>query len=181
MGFSSTVAGVASSAALLCLLGKFHEYDNGACRDEKGKRLYWKISAAEIGLYHGDIEREVSNLNSAVYRQRKNCEFHSTYNLAGKRVVKIKAARNSSLLLSKLLGIFGRNCERFDVDLQNWALLYYLAYNGTESQRTFPVYEHEREDDEVDYIQLLPKDHVYRITADGDDDNSKLVRIIFKE
>jgi len=185
MGFSSTVAGIASSAALLCLLGKFHEYENSACRDENGNRLYWKISASEIGLYEGDINKDVSNLNSAVYKQKKSCEFHSMYNLTEKQVSTIMSKRNYNALFSELKKLFDESINNFFVDLESWSLVYYMAYESVEKyqlpQGNIHVYLHEWEESEVDYIQLLPKDHVYRITVAGDDDNFKLVRIIFME
>jgi len=183
MGFSSTIAGITSSAALLCLLGKFHEYESGACRDENGNRFYWKISAAEIGLFDGDIKREVNNLNSAVYRQKKSCDFHSIYNLSQNQVFTITTNRNNENIFIELKKLFNNNSTRFDVDLEHWGLVYYLAYIFDEQYRlpraAFPIYLHDSEQDEIDYVQLLPQDHIYRITADGDDDNYKLVRLIF--
>jgi|GEM_PF-907191 len=184
MGFSSTVAGIASSAALLCLLEKFHEYDNSICKDENGNHFYWKISASEIGLFEGDIEKDVNNLNSAVYRQKKSCEFHSVYNLAQKRFDTIKIKRNYDTLLIALKKLFGGEIEDFCVDLEFWGLVYYLAYVNDKRyklpQGAIHVYLHEREEYEIDYTQLLPRDHIYRITVNGDDDNFKLVRIVFE-
>ena len=185
MGFSSTVAGIASSAALLCLLGKFHEYENGVCKDENGNHLYWKISATEIGLYEGDIEKHVSNLNSTVYRQKKSCEFHSVYNLAGNQVFTITIERDYNTLLSTLINLFDDNVKDFSIDLENWSLVYYMAYEPSEKYRlpqgAVHVYSHEWQENEMDYIRLLPKDHVYQVVDKEDYDNFKLVRIIFKE
>ena len=181
MGFSSTIAGIASSAALSCLLGKFHNYENGKWKDEDGNLLYWRMTAAEVGLYEGDAGEDVTanNLKSSPYKyQKPRCEYHSVMNKVNNEIneIIIKGTREKNKIWIKLHEIF-EDDNNYVIQLEDWSLVYYLAY----TKPSLPCIMVNKGSDYHEDLDQLPKEHVYKIVTDDDWDNFKIVRIIFED
>ncbi|MCL2061133.1 MAG: ThiF family adenylyltransferase [Firmicutes bacterium] len=206
MGFSSTIAGIASSIAISFLLGKFQAglNDGGT---EQAKR-YWKYSLQEVGLSFK--ETDAHNLCATKQSSTvETCTYHSGSDIlrAGRLVwafdkhgkkqalgeeqiptITISKTTTSQQLLSAIKKAFkGYDADGYIIDLEGWSMLFYSVYKT--KSRTVPDEVHSDAptlliDSYLDvkkFAQKLPRDHIYRIAKDGDFLNARIIRLVVKE
>jgi hypothetical protein len=203
MGFSSTVAGIASSIAVGCLLGKFQKYQDEGSVDQAS--LYWKYSLAEVGM----IYKETETLNlRAIKSSRRHpyCAYHSGRDilksgeliwefgdygkcqLSGEKVIPeitISGKTTADDFVKEIAGAFGDTgtCA-YLLDLEGWSMLFYSVYKT--KSRAIPEEVHSDApvllvDKYLNVDKLarkLPREHIYRIAPDGYFNDARIIKLV---
>jgi molybdopterin/thiamine biosynthesis adenylyltransferase len=203
MGFSSTIAGIASSIAVTYLLGKFQSFKDDNSVDQAS--LYWKYSLAEVGMIYK--ETEAYNLRAVKSsKQHPYCTFHSGSDILksgeviwefgeyGKKqllgeeaipIITISNTTSANDLVRSIAAAYGdKATDAYLLDLEGWSMLFYSVYK-TKSRA---VSEDVRSDaptvlvdgylDVAKFAQKLPREHVYRITPDGYFTNAWIIKLV---
>lgn len=204
MGFSSTIAGIASTIAINYLLGKFQLEDNDALGDLSKK--YWKYVLNEVGISYKELSAK--NLGAIVYSSPYNkCCFHKGSDICESGEVHwnfddygqgqatghneiptiyLSSSTTATELLDMIHNAFKGWSGDIILDLEGWSMLFYSVYKTKD--RIIP--EEARSDS---YIWLLdealnvknlsnklPKEHVYRIAKDGGFDAARLIKLVIE-
>jgi len=203
MGFSSTIAGIASSIAISYLLGKFQPFENESSTDQAS--LYWKYTLTEVGLIYKETEAyNLRALKSSM--QRQYCTFHSGSDilkvgetvwefgehgkkqLSGDEIIPTVIVSSKTMakdLLISIASAYGdKTVDAYKLDLEGWTMLFYLVYKTKSRSIPEEVHSDARTllvDEYLDvgkFTQKLPREHVYRIAPDGNLNNAKIIKLV---
>jgi len=203
MGFSSAIAGIASSIAISYLLGKFQSFKDDTLTDQAS--LYWKYSLAEVGMFYK--ETEAYNLRAVKSsKQHPYCTFHNgsdilktgeviwEFGVYGKKqlsgeeripTITISDETSPNDLVKDIAAAFGdKSTDAYLLDLEGWSMLFYSVYKT--KSRTVPEEVHSDAPvllidgylDITKIAQKLPREHIYRITPDGYTTDARIIKLV---
>jgi len=205
MGFSSTVAGIASSIAINYLLGKFQSFKDDNAVDQAD--LYWKYSLAEVGMFYK--ETEIYNLRAVKSsRQHPYCTFHNGNDilksgelvwefgeygrkqLSGEKsipTITISGKTTADDFIKAIVTAYNdTDVNAYLIDFEGWSMLFYSVYKT--KSREVPEEVHNDNpillvDEYLDVSKLaqkLPREHVYRIAPDGNFTDARIIKLVIK-